>query len=294
MVANRAFFLTAEAPRILKTFFLLGFLLSLTGACAIVRTEVATRIALLAPFEGRYREIGYNALYAARLALQDSGVTSVELLPIDDGGTAASAADRARALAGDPLVKMAIVLGYAAADADTQRAFGDISVLVVGFWGTRPQTETTFMLSSCNLEGHITTSARIQVTAAAQLDTPIVGGEVFALEQFPRLRESLDGITIVSSASLPDAEFAERYRQSGQFAPEPGLLASLTYDAASIAAVANPAETRSEMQSALGAIIYSGLNGAISFENGCWRDAPIHEYGYDADRKLIPINDIVE
>ncbi len=40
----------------------------LLSACAVKRTPTIYRIALLAPFEGRYREIGYNALYAARMA----------------------------------------------------------------------------------------------------------------------------------------------------------------------------------------------------------------------------------
>ncbi len=283
-----------QGARGLKT-TLWVIILFLTSACAVVRSEGVVRIALVAPFEGRYREIGYNALYAARLAMQDSGVTNVELLPIDDGGTAESAVDRAQALATDPLVKAAIVLGYAATDADTQVAFGDIPVLIVGHWGTQPQSETIFMLSSCELDDFIVTPPRIEVTDAAQLNSFVIGGEVFTLEQFPKLRESLDGITVVSSASLPDADFAERYAQSDQFAPEPGLLATLTYDATSMAIQAvNDVKTRVDIQLSLGSATYTGLNGSIAFENGCWRDAPIYEYGYNADRQLIPVNDIIK
>ncbi|MBE2183871.1 MAG: hypothetical protein IAE89_10635, partial [Anaerolineae bacterium] len=40
--------------------------LCLAGCGATAATPKVQRIALLAPFEGRYREIGYNALYAAR------------------------------------------------------------------------------------------------------------------------------------------------------------------------------------------------------------------------------------
>jgi len=274
----------------------LSLCLFVMTACAVVRAEPTVRIALLAPFEGRYREIGYNALYAARLALQDSASTTVELLPIDDGGAATSAADRARAFAGDPLVKMAVVLGYAATDANTQRAFGDIPVLIVEHWGAQPETKNIFMLSNCDLDEDLTAPPRIEVTDAAKLDAPIIGGEVFALEQFSELRASLDGVTILSSAALPDADFAERYRQSGQFAPQPGLLASLTYDAIDIAiqAAADVQKTRAEIQQILGDMSYSGLNGDIQFENGCWRNAPIFEYGYDAERQLVPINDIVK
>lgn len=268
----------------------------LSSACAVVHTGPIVRIALLAPFEGRYREIGYNALYAARLALKDSGMSSVELLPIDDGGTASSAADRARAFAGDPLIKIAIALGYAATDAETQRAFGDIPVLIAGHWDAQPQTETIFMLSSCKLDIFINAPQRIEVTEAAKLDTPVVGGEVFALEQFPKLRDALDGITIVSSAALPDADFAERYRASDQFVPEPGLLATTVYDAARVAiqTVVDTSKTRRGIRLDLSSITYKGLNGSIQFENGCWQAAPVHNYIYNLDRQLIPVNDIVE
>jgi ABC-type branched-subunit amino acid transport system substrate-binding protein len=277
-------------------FLFMSIFTFMMSACAVVRDEPIVRIALLAPFEGRYREIGYNALYSARLAMQDAGVTSVELLPIDDGGMAESAADRAQALSSDPLIKIAIVLGYAATDVRTQQAFGDIPVLVVGHWGALPQTESIFMLSSCELDEFITTPPRIEVTDAAILDAPIIGDEILALQQFAKLRESLDRITVVSSASLPDKDFAERYRQGDQFAPKPGLLASLTYDATDMAiqAITDVNKTRAGIQRSLGSGTYTGLNGSIAFENGCWRDAPIYQYGYNGDRQLIPVNNIIK
>src|SRR5690349_2126250 len=49
--------------------FALGCFLS---GCAITPHELTPRIALLAPFEGRYREVGYNAYYAVRLAFVDA------------------------------------------------------------------------------------------------------------------------------------------------------------------------------------------------------------------------------
>ena len=50
------------------TIFLLLLALALT-ACGASNPELPGKIALLAPFEGQYREIGYNALYAVRLAI---------------------------------------------------------------------------------------------------------------------------------------------------------------------------------------------------------------------------------
>lgn len=246
-------------------------LLLLLAACA--PTPQIVRLALLAPFEGRYREIGYNALYAARLALADAA--NVELLPIDDGGTPTSAVDRAHALAGDPQVIGAVVLGYAAAASETLAAFGDVPVLVVGNWGAEPISDAVFILSSSEIQ----VSPTLSITDAARLDAPLVGSEVLALEQFPKLRESLAEVSILSSASPPDAEFISRYKGDDPFAPEPGLLATLTYDAFRLL-LAN-SDSRPALRDALATAEYTGLNGLISFQNGWWANAPIYEYVYD-------------
>ncbi|GIL12173.1 MAG: hypothetical protein BroJett038_08930 [Chloroflexota bacterium] len=254
-------------------------ILLLLAACG-AKPGGIIRVALLAPFEGRYREVGYQALYAARLAALDFGDASVELLAIDDGGSAASAADRARALAGDPLVKAVVALGYAAAAPETQRALGDTPMIIAGGWGARPQTNGVFMLASPQLAEMLTIGARIEVTEAARLEAPLVGGEVFALEQFIHLRPSPAEVKILSNAALPDAAFVERYRQTGLFVPHPGPLATLTYDAFGLLfmAVRSPDEN---LKVTLSNITYNGYNGLIRFEDGWWQDAPLHYYIYD-------------
>ncbi|MBL8161602.1 MAG: hypothetical protein JNJ61_06405, partial [Anaerolineae bacterium] len=156
------------------------------------------RVALLAPFEGRYREVGYDAYYAAQLAMQDFGSPTTELLAIDDGGSTTSAVQRAHALASDPLVKVVIALGYEATGDETQAAFAELPVIVVGDWSARPLTSSVFVLSSPDIADHIT--APRDVIDAAESNAPLVGGEVLALEQFRELRADLTGIEIVSSA----------------------------------------------------------------------------------------------
>jgi hypothetical protein len=174
-------------------------------SCAVVRTEPTTRIALLAPFEGRYREVGYEALYAARLALNDSGRTDIELLPVDDGGTPESAANRARALAQDPQVIAVLTLGYAATHADIQ--FDTRPAYTIGNWEA-PQMD---------------------ITDAARKTAPFQCNQVCALAQFPKLRSDLSGITVESDAELPNDDFRARYLASAEFPPEPGLIAEGTY-----------------------------------------------------------------
>jgi len=243
-------------------------LILVLSACAVVRAPQHVRIALFAPFEGRYREVGYNALYAARLALTDANTATVDLLPIDSGGT--QAADHAKALAQDPLVLAAVVLGYDGTSPDTLKAFSDIPVLVVGDWGAKPTGNNVFIMSNPQIDEQLTVSPRISVTDAASQPAPVVGGDVFALEGFAKLRPSLDGVTVLSSGTLPSADFVQRYKASDQFAPEPGLLATLTYTAIDYAAFGWATGSRAGIRHWL----------APMFTSGYYKDAVVHRYHY--------------
>jgi WD40 repeat protein len=108
-------------------------------------------------------------------------------------------------------------------------------------------------------------------------DNTVNVDERLALPQIVDLSNDLEHITIYSSATLPDADFTQRYLSSAEFAPEPGLLASLTYDATAIAlehiATSQPIHD----------IVHEGLNGQIQFEGGYWQQAPIFIYRYEND-----------
>jgi ABC-type branched-subunit amino acid transport system substrate-binding protein len=250
---------------------LLAILLS---ACAVTRTPPIYRVALLTSFEGRYREIGYNALYAARLAFADFAGTRVELMPIDDGGSVETAVLRARALTYDPQVIGALVLGYHAADPQAQAAFADIPVIIVGRWTESRAAENVFILSSRDIHTPLD-----EVTTP--IETPYEGGDLWLLEGARRLRESLDGITVVTSGSPPDAAFTERYKAGNAFAPEPNLLAALVYDSAAVLIRAAQSGERAAAFRVIGDGNYDGMNGAIRFgDDGFWDDAPIHRYRY--------------
>ncbi|MDY6877873.1 MAG: branched-chain amino acid ABC transporter substrate-binding protein [Chloroflexota bacterium] len=105
-------------------------LLTACQSPGVVRPTV--KIGLVAPFEGRYRYVGYDLIYAVRLALREAngasdelrtnnyglaGSTSllggvkgysVELVAYDDGADPPMAAEQARKLATDPGVVAAI------------------------------------------------------------------------------------------------------------------------------------------------------------------------------------------
>ncbi len=76
--------------------------------------QPTVKIGLVAPFEGRYRYVGYDVIYAVRMALREAnaadgvGGYSVELVAYDDGADPAMAVEQARKLAADPAVIAAI------------------------------------------------------------------------------------------------------------------------------------------------------------------------------------------
>ena len=92
------------------------------ASCAGSLGSAPPKLVLLAPFEGQYREIGYNALYAMQMAVADAGPAGAQFLAVDDGGTVESATARVDALNLDPAVAQIIALGPHATSAAAQQA----------------------------------------------------------------------------------------------------------------------------------------------------------------------------
>jgi ABC-type branched-subunit amino acid transport system substrate-binding protein len=264
---------------------LLGVLLLGLTACAPAEAAPLRRIALLAPFEGRYREIGYDALYPLRLALRDAQ-SDLVLMSVDDGGTPEQAALNVQRIANDPTVLAAVVVGPYATQPAVLAAFGDLPVVVVGLWSAQP-AEGVYLLASPDLPDlrtRDTADIRIAVDSRAG-----VGGEVFALKQFVPLRRVTTNIVVALSATPPTAEFAQRLTESDLFVPPAGALATITYDAGGLLHTAlTGAQTRAQAQTSLSAADYTGLNGRIRFDTaGWWQDAPVVRYVYDAAGALV-------
>lgn len=96
--------------------FFIIFILLMQAACSMGSTAPVVKIGLVAPFEGRYRAIGYEAIYAARLAIREvnraGGVNGVrvELFALDDSGERQMAFEQARKLAIDE--RVVAVIGH--------------------------------------------------------------------------------------------------------------------------------------------------------------------------------------
>lgn len=242
-----------------RTALLLLFLSSALTAC---QAGLPQKITLLAPFEGQYREIGYNALYAIRLALADAGLQDVQLLAVDDGGTTASAVERIKALNMDPAVAAIIALGPAATHPAVQRA-NDKPLIIVGNWGHDRSDEDSLYVANADL-------AKARAT-----------GDLLMLDQTVDIRDDLESLRFDSSGSLPYAAFRKRYVNSALYAPPPNLLATLTYDVAQLALAAL------KSGEAFAASSYQGIAGSIRFEDGYWADAPANRYRYRGGRLVL-------
>lgn len=247
--------------------------LYLLSGCAISATENVTKIALLAPFEGQYREIGYEALYATRLALNDGNLGNVDLLAIDDGGSVETAVLRAEAISQDPAIEAVLLLGIHATSAEAQIELGTIPTIIVGHWETSPVQPSVFMLSNPMIDDFTTFNDDLSTLASQD---NIIGSELLSLAQIPQLTDTSQ-IRIYSSSSLADDTFRERYINSAEFVPDPRLIAPLSYDAMSMILTMIISNT------SLNDIEYEGITGSISFENGYWVDAPLNQFGYDGD-----------
>ncbi len=101
-----------ERRRFAKSSYILFFLLSLLFLAGVGCQSVdpVVKIGLVAPFEGRQRDVGYDVLYSARLAVREineaGGIdgTRVALVALDDGGTVEFAQATAESLVIDPAV----------------------------------------------------------------------------------------------------------------------------------------------------------------------------------------------
>ncbi len=237
---------------------LLLVVLALTLAACVAQEP--RKIALLAPFEGQYREIGYNALYALRLAFADTAPPTAQLLAVDDGGSVEAATDRLQALNLDPAVQAIIALGPAATQPAAQKA-SQRPLILIGNWGHDRAAENSLYAAHKDLAG----------AGSA--------GDLLMLEQAQALQADSDSISFWSSGRLPPADFRARYENSAPYAPPPNLLATLTYDIGRFLLAASGDITSAAHQ---------GINGLIDFRDGYWQAAPLNHFSY-ANGQLLQL-----
>lgn len=295
--------------------------LGILALCACVpSTRPSVKIGLVAPFEGRYRAIGEEIIYAVRLAVREAneagGVNgySVELMAYDDGGDPAQAEEQARKLATDPQVVGVIgnwldsttlaaapVLAHsgipflaAASSADLDPAAFRLWLTGSAYLAAAPDTDHC-PLPCASLENLDWFTDHCPLAADHCSGPPLWG-----LAQFPRLAgDAAEGVFVITPSPLPadssDPSFADRYRAASP-GVEPRFLAVLAHDATKILleAVArdlqsNTIPTRSGVEAALTQTAYDGLGGHFSFnEDRDWDEAKGWVHQWQAGQLIKP------
>jgi hypothetical protein len=225
---------------------------ALLGGCGFITTPPALRVVLLAPFEGEHRHIGYNALYAARLALSELPLR-YELLAVDDGGTTLLARDRAAALRRDPCVAGVVLLGPFSTQPQVQAELAGLRVVIAGSWSAAPAGDHVAQLAPSSMLSLQTSTGLADETA-----------------DFP---QNTVGTQFISAGALPDEQYTARYRALSPFTPSPNSYATLVTDAVALLVASHQAG------SDLRSTVHEGINGLIAFNTeGFWINAPVYLY----------------
>jgi len=297
---------------------LLAAALCLASCLPVTRPVV--KIGLVAPFEGRYRDVGYEVIYAVRLAVREANAAggvagdSIELTALDDGGDPASAAEQARKLGTDPQI-VGVIGDWL--DATTARAApvyageglpllataaGDLPAGAFRLWlsaGAIQQAAASGQLCPlpCDALDNVDWLAQARASGGSAI---IFGPPLWGQPQFAALAGPLaNGARFVAPAPYPadstDPGFAARYRAISN-GVEPGSNAVLAYDAARLLFAAigmtgghGALPTRSGVTAALAQVKLNGLSGSIQFNaQHNWSGAKGWVYQWDKGQVRRP------
>jgi ABC-type branched-subunit amino acid transport system substrate-binding protein len=168
------------------------------------------KIGLVAPFEGHYRYVGYDVIYAVRLAVREVNATggvggySIELVAYDDAADPAMALEQARKLAIDPQV--VAVIGHfrpkttaAAEDAYAEVGIPLVSLGLIALYADTSADELLRYLDEAELDSVALVTEGGPLGLALQHDARI--GSVVSLQDADWLEHVL-----ISDAAICDAE----------------------------------------------------------------------------------------
>ena len=283
----------------LRNYFVFVCALSVfTTACSSSSAPIL-KIGLVAPFEGRYRELGYDVIHAIRLAInefnsRDSQEVSFALVAFDDGANPDLAKEQAHKIATDPDV--VAVLGHwlpettnavsaiyssegipflATANEDTNSATifklgpstEDLSRLLEIYQSVNGD-DREWTLCECGIES---------VTAVGKDGGRlVVGPPVWSLNEFWELNRLEAGVVFVPTAlprDLPAASTFQTAYEELSGGEAPGVFAMLAYDSTKMllesiidSEIMSPAEIRTAIKNGLLQGSYQGLAGVYEFD----------------------------
>ena len=111
-------------------------ILLFTALSACSTSPTVLKIGLIAPFEGEQREIGYDSIYAARLAVRQANRSDlflkqhvrIALVTLDDGGSPELAVAGAQTLLRDPAIIAVIGHGTPATNAAAEPLYNEAEI----------------------------------------------------------------------------------------------------------------------------------------------------------------------
>jgi ABC-type branched-subunit amino acid transport system substrate-binding protein len=256
-------------------FFIVLCVALLMASCG--RPAPTYKIALVAPFEGRQRQLGYEVFPAMRLAIRDQinaggvGDAFVNFIAYNDSADPQMAERVARNVALDPEVlavmgHLTLTTTLAAMDVYTNAGLPLLtllapadqvpaSTLVFNMGPTLHSTKSEVQSAKCNVLGDTSPFAPCTFPAPP-------------VSELPKAQEALKAFTDLSLGPLPSPRSIVAYDATKV------LIEAIRMDVK-----AHGVPTRAGVADALRKIQYAGLLGDISFnDQGRWQNAPLWVY----------------
>jgi ABC-type branched-subunit amino acid transport system substrate-binding protein len=291
---------------------LAGCTMTILMACSVPRPTI--KIALVAPFEGRFREVGYDAFPAMRLALREQfkaggiGNYEVEFVAYNDNADSAFAErvahnvildDRVVAVIGHLRLEPTLAALHVYTEARLSLVVPDIPsdrlpVDPLVFRLAPTSSSLSSALSRCQNHSELNDTSFTQPYQGSVQPDVLARLPAFTSPAAPNLLgQAIDGLCFATAAPYPrDLPGAAQALSgfpavSGGFPAGPGSISA--YDATRLILQAirvdvevNGAATRAGVTAALTHIHMTGLRGPISFDaQNDWVQAPVWIYQFD-------------
>ena len=255
-----------------------------------LNSEIAhksTIIGLIAPFEGRYQDVGYNALYATQLAIEEANLSDqIQLLPLDIGTNISDMSQRLNAINNNQGIIAVVIIDYENQTIPELDFNAEVPIIAMGEWAITTNSPPFLIYRNPTIQDRLSDSS-LQSVIAGSISDSFTGGEVITIDEFKIFIENIENVTIVSSTQLPSNEFRESYLELNQFAPEPTLVATLTYDVINIILDA-VSSAKNLSRSALSSTLHQ-----LVTDDGYFNNVSILEYQY-VDGELMIVDHVIE
>ena len=285
------------------------------------------KIAIVAPFSGMYREIGYQVLNGARIAVNEyndsnTALTGIELIAFDDAGNPTQAQEQANKLITDK--KVLVVIGHWLDKTTTAAApiymNANLPLLSTSakpsnpnntwstFFRLHPTTEQITaeieraqkiysIFSGCNCDPYEGADFLDNLQKQNQNNVAI-GGPLWSLQTFNDIaRHKSEASFFVVPVAEPmleniSSQFIKQYKTAYPEGPDPSWFSLHAYE--SINLIVNTIQSTETLTSksfaqTLSEIDYHGLIGRVQFDSdGKWIMPQLKVYKWDNSTKSLP------